>query len=79
MLAFIFTDINSVMIGFGFSSDIAMFKKFVPQLTSIQNIPRFIDVMEFYKQVYPAYRNTGGASLANVCERVMAKKLCKKE
>ena len=79
MLTAIFTDKKSVVVGFGFSSDLAMFKKYAPQLTFIENIPRFIDAQDFYKLVYPDFKDNGGSSLAIVCERVMEKKLCKKE
>ena len=45
----------------------------------IENIPRFVDAQDFYKAVYPDFKENGGFSLARVCERVMDKKLCKKE
>jgi hypothetical protein len=79
MLSNIFTDKKSIIVGFGFSSDLAMFKQYAPQLSFIQNIPRFIDAQDFYKLVYPDFQETGGFGLANVCEKVMEKKLCKKE
>lgn len=45
----------------------------------IERIPRFVDAQDFYKLVYPDFKDNGGSSLATVCEKVMEKKLCKKE
>jgi hypothetical protein len=56
-----------------------VFRKFCPQMKFIENIPRFVDAQDFYKAVYPDFKDKGGSSLASVCERVMGQKLCKKE
>ena len=68
-----------MIVGFGFSADLSQFKKFCPQLHFIENIPRFVDAQTYYKLVYPGFKDDGGFSLARVCEKVMEKKLCKKE
>ena len=79
MLTSLFTQEKTVIVGFGFSADLAMFRKFCPTLKFVDSIPRFVDAQSFYKLVYPDYKDNGGMGLAAVCERVMEKKLCKKE
>lgn len=79
MLTELFTHKTSVIVGFGFSADLAMFRKHYPTLRFIESVPRFVDVQAYYKLVYPDYKDNGGMGLAAVCERIMEKKLCKKE
>jgi hypothetical protein len=42
-------------------------------------IPNFIEITDVYKEYFPDYKEKGGYSLAAVCERLLEKKLCKKE
>ena len=42
-------------------------------------VPQIMEVQDFYKALYPDYKDHGGFGLAKVCERVLKKKLCKKE
>jgi hypothetical protein len=79
MLTKLFTQKTTIVVGFGFSADLAMFRKHCPSMRFIENIPQFVDAQDFYKAVYPDFKDNGGLSLAKVCERVMEKKLCKKE
>ena len=79
MLTSLFQQEKTIIVGFGFSADLAMFRKHCPSLKFVDSIPRFIDAQTVYKQVYPDFKENGGYSLAAVCERVMEKKLCKKE
>jgi hypothetical protein len=45
----------------------------------LDHVPRFIDVMDIYKEYYPDFKEKGGSSLAKVCERIFDLKLCKRE
>lgn len=42
-------------------------------------IPNFLEIMEFYKKVYPDYADKGSAGIKSICENVLGKKLCKNE
>ena len=42
-------------------------------------VPKFLEVQDFYKKVFPDFASRGGSSLASVCENVVKKKLCKNE
>jgi hypothetical protein len=53
----IFTHKDSIIVGFGFTSDLSMFRKFCPQMKFIDSIPRFVDAQEFYKAVYPDFKD----------------------
>jgi len=43
MLTSLFNQKSTVIVGFGFSADLAMFRKFCPNLHFVDSIPRFVD------------------------------------
>jgi hypothetical protein len=49
MLTSLFNQKSTVIVGFGFSADLAMFRKFCPSLKFVDSIPRFVDAQTFYK------------------------------
>lgn len=75
----LFTQKSTTVVGFGFQSDLSVFRKFCPQMKFIERIPKFVDAQEYFKAVYPDFKDKGGSSLARVCERTLDKKLCKRE
>ena len=79
MLSSIFQNPKTVVVGFGFSSDIAVFNKYCEHMKFLNYIPSFLELQDFYKAVFPNYQQKGGCSLASVCENLMKKKLCKNE
>jgi hypothetical protein len=42
-------------------------------------IPNFIEIMDFYKKVYPDYADKGSAGIKSICDNILGKKLCKNE
>ena len=75
----IFTHPDTLLVGFGFDSDIFMFRKFLPNLEFTANIPRLLEVQEFFMAVAKVLKWNSGNSLANVCKQVLGKQLCKSE
>ena len=79
MLSRIFTSPKTTVIGFGFDADIAQFRKYVPNMKFLSQIENFIDAQHLYKGIFTDYQQSGGSSLASVCERLFKQKLCKGE
>jgi hypothetical protein len=52
MLSSIFSNKNSIVIGFGFKSDIEQFQKRLPHLNFLNKIESFIDAQNFYGKLY---------------------------
>ena len=52
MLSSIFSNKNSIVIGFGFKSDIDQFQKRLPHLKFLNKIESFIDAQNFYGKLY---------------------------
>lgn len=52
MLSSIFSNKNSIVIGFGFKSDIDQFQKRLPHLNFLNKIESFIDAQNFYGKLY---------------------------
>lgn len=52
MLSSIFSNKNSIVIGFGFKSDIDQFQKRLSHLKFLNNIESFIDAQNFYGKLY---------------------------
>lgn len=70
ILGRIFTSKQTTVIGFGFDADIAQFRKYVPQMKFLTHIENFIDAQPLYKAIFTDYQQSGGSSLASVCERL---------
>ena len=79
MLSAIFQNSNTTVLGFGFTSDIAVFNKYCSNMKFLDYVPKFLEIQDFYKKVYPDFAERGGSSLATVCENMIGKKLCKNE
>jgi len=73
----IFSNPNTTILGFGFSSDLSMFSKYCPKMTFLQNVPKFIDLQTFYKKYDTSEENK--SSLAFIVEKFFGMKLCKGE
>jgi len=75
-LSEIFSNKDSVIIGFSFSSDVAQFAKNFPQLKFYKYATNFLELQDYYSKVYTAGEQTG---LAKVAEAILGKKVCKQE
>ena len=76
MLTRIFSNPKSVIIGFGFSSDIEQFARKLPSLNFIKYVKNFIDAQTYYSKVYLVTQQTG---LAKVAHKIFGKHICKAE
>ena len=76
MLTKIFSNPASVIIGFGFSSDIEQFARKLPNLKFIKYVKNFIDAQTYYGKVYLVEQQT---RLAKVALKVFNKAICKVE
>lgn len=76
MLCKIFSNPNSIIIGFGFSSDVEQFAKKHPHLNFIKFVQNFVDAQSFYGKVYLVEQQTG---LAKVAMKIFNKSICKVE
>jgi len=79
LLTKIFTHPETSVLGFGFSADISQLRKECPKMSFHARIPNLMEVQDFYKALFPDFKENGGFGLASVCLRVMKKKLCKLE
>lgn len=79
MLTSIFTDPATTIIGFGFKADLSQFNKHCPEMTFLKNIANFLEMQDYYKALFPDFKNTGGFGLAAVCQNSLQLKLCKVE
>lgn len=79
MLSAIFQHQKTTVLGFGFTSDIAVFNKHCSNMKFLNYVPKFLEIQDLYKKVYPDFAERGGSSLASVCENMVGKKLCKNE
>lgn len=52
MLCKVFSNPDSVIIGFGFSSDVEQFARKLPHLNFIKYVQNFIDAQTYYGKVY---------------------------
>ena len=55
MLSSIFQNPKTIVVGFGFSSDIAVFNKYCQNMKFLNYIPKFLELQDFYKKVYPNF------------------------
>lgn len=76
MLSRIFCNPSTVVIGFGFSSDIEQFARKLPHLNFIKYVKNFIDAQTYFGKVYLVEQQTG---LAKVAQRIFNKTICKVE
>jgi len=76
MMERVFSNPASVIIGFGFSSDISMFAQKLPHMKFIKYIHNFIDAQTYFGQVCGAEAQTG---LNKVALRMLGKQVCKAE
>jgi hypothetical protein len=79
MLSAIFQHPKSTILGFGFSSDIAVFNKYCSNMKFLDYVPKFLEIQDLYKKVHTDFAERGGSSLASVCENMIGRKLCKNE
>lgn len=79
LLVKLFTQKNTTVVGFGFGSDLAVFRKHCPNMKWVDHIPQFIDAQDYYKAVKPDFKDNGGCGLAKACEVMLGQKLCKQE
>lgn len=70
MLSEIFQNSNSIIIGFGFNSDIEQFAVKHPHFKFIKYITNFIDAQTYYGKVYLIEQQTG---LSKVAQTVLNK------
>ena len=78
VLTEIFTNEESIMIGFSFASDSSVFKKCLPKMTFYQDFTRIVDAQTLWSKIMPD-ANDLGLGLAKVCEHILDTKLCKAE
>lgn len=78
VLTAIMTNDKSIMIGFSFGSDEAVFKKSCPNLSFYTDMSRIVDAQTIYSKVVPEAKEIG-LGLSKVCEHVLKAKLCKGE
>lgn len=76
VLTDLFTHPGTIMIGFGFKSDLDMLAKCLPQMSFYRTIASFIDLQWYYSRVMTASTQAG---LAKVCKDVLGVELCKGE
>lgn len=76
MLCRIFSNPDSVIIGFGFSSDVEQFARKLPHLNFIKYVQNFIDAQAYFGKVYLVEQQTG---LAKVAQKIFNKSICKVE
>jgi len=76
MLTEIFTNENSLCLGFSFGSDTSMFKNSLPQMSFYKRFARFLDVQTYWQAVKQEKNQIG---LAKVVETLFDKPLCKGE
>ena len=79
VLCKILTDPHSVITGCSFGADLDQLSRGMKQMVFYRDIPKFLDVIDFYKAVEPDHKNKGGYGLAAICENLLGKKLCKGE
>jgi len=79
VLSKIFSNKDTLVMGFGFASDLDQFRKYLPNMKFYQYIANFIDLQNLYKKKRPNFKDEGGFNLAVVCEKTISKKLCKGE
>lgn len=76
MLTQIFSNRDSTIIGFGFSSDIEQFTRKLPHFNFIKYVQNFIDAQSYYGKVFLVEQQTG---LAKVATKIFKKSICKVE
>lgn len=76
MLSRIFSNPTTVVIGFGFSSDIEQFARKLPHLNFIKYVKNFIDAQTYFGKIYLVEQQTG---LAKVAQKIFNKTICKVE
>ena len=76
VMAEIFCNRKSTIIGFGFNSDIEQFACKHPQFKFIRYIANFIDAQSYYGKVYLIEQQTG---LTKVAHHMFGKNVCKVE
>lgn len=79
MLAAIFQNPKSTILGAGFSSDISQFHKHCENMKFLDYVPSFLEIQDFYKKVYPDLTDKGSSGIKSICENILGKKLCKNE
>jgi ribonuclease D len=76
VLSRVFRSENTVVIGFGFSSDIDMFSRKHPQMGFIKYIRKFIDAQSYFGKLFLVEQPRG---LAKVAMELLGKQICKVE
>ena len=75
-LSKVFSNRESIIIGFGFSSDVEQFARKHPHFKFIRYVERFIDAQSYYGKVCLVEQQTG---LAKVALKLLGKSICKVE
>ena len=72
----IFTDEQSLCLGFAFGSDTSMFKESLSEMNFFKRFTRFLDVQTYWQAINKEKNQIG---LAKVVETILGKPLCKGE
>jgi len=76
VLTKVFTNENSVCIGFAFRSDLEVFAKHLPNMQFYKKFAKFIDVQDYYMKLYELDNQIG---LAKVALELLDTEICKGE
>ncbi len=68
---------RSILLGFGFSSDMMILKNSVPTMSFFKKIPSFIDLQKEFSRLKDNKNKT--TALSTVVEELTGKKMCKLE
>ena len=76
ILTQVFTNKDTLCIGFSFHSDLEMFEQFFPSMSFYKKFTNFIDVQSYYMKIYELDNQIG---LAKVATELLGKEICKGE
>lgn len=79
MMTRIMSHPNTSVLGFCFTADIGMYYRLLPNMSFYRDVPRLVEVMNWFRSLHPDAKGRGSYSLAKVCEKCMGMKLDKEE